>query len=96
MFFNKKFETFFKLKKILDNTIIALYKYDFFSVIFIRMGAADSTFFSTAIDSWRNPDLVPKVTDKPRHDPNYGFQEQRTERGFLFIFDDFFLIISFK
>ena len=46
------------------------------------MGNADSTYFSTVIDSWKNPDLVPKVTDKPKHEPNYGFAESRAERGY--------------
>lgn len=45
------------------------------------MGNSDSTFFSTASESWSNPHLVPKVTDKPKNDPNYGFKEPRAERG---------------
>lgn len=91
--FKLKFEEILKTR-----TIDSLLIIDKNSLVFglKKMGSADSTFYSTVIDSWRNPELMPKVTDKPRHDPNYGFQEQRTERGFLFIFDDFFLIISFK
>jgi hypothetical protein len=46
------------------------------------MGNADSTYYSTIVDAWKHPDLVPKVTDKPKFDPNYGFAEERTPRGF--------------
>lgn len=50
------------------------------------MGNADSTYYSTVFESWRTPELVPKVTDKPKHDPNYGFKETRTERGLILLF----------
>jgi len=45
------------------------------------MGNADSQFFATVYESWTNPEVVPKPTDKPKFDPNYGFKSERTERG---------------
>jgi hypothetical protein len=47
------------------------------------MGNADSTFYATNIDAWKNPQNVPKYengSSKPQHDSLYGF-DQREERG---------------
>ncbi len=41
------------------------------------------TSLSTIFQSWTNPELVPKVTDKPKFDPDYGFAEPNPTRGIL-------------
>ena len=48
------------------------------------MGNADSTNFRTIYQSWTQPELVPKVTDKPKFDVDYGFAEPNPVRGFYF------------
>jgi hypothetical protein len=61
------------------------------------MGNADSQFFSTVYESWTNPEVVPKSTDKPKFDPNYGFKSERTERGmklFIIFFQKIFLFFA--
>ena len=56
------------------------------------MGNADSQFFATVYESWTNPEVVPKPTDKPKFDSNYGFKSERTERGIriFLVSNDFF------
>jgi len=44
------------------------------------MGNADSTNFRTIYQSWTQPELVPKVTDKPKFDVDYGFSEANPVR----------------
>ncbi len=39
------------------------------------------TSLKTIFQSWTNPELVPKVTDKPRYDADYGFAEPNPIRG---------------
>jgi hypothetical protein len=53
------------------------------------MGASYGTLVSTVVESWTNPDVVPKTTDKPKHDPSFGFSNERTTRGFSYIFFSF-------
>ncbi len=50
------------------------------------MGASYGTLVSTVVESWTNPDVVPKTTDKPKHDPTFGFSNERTPRGFSYTF----------
>ena len=45
------------------------------------MGGAQSSYFNTITESWTNPDVVPKISDKPKHDSLYGFKSEREERG---------------
>lgn len=45
------------------------------------MGNADSTNYSTMYKSWVTPELVPKVTDKPKFDVDLGFEEPKPARG---------------
>ena len=47
------------------------------------MGASYGTLVSTIAESWTNPEVVPKPTDKPKHDLNMGFSNERTQRGNL-------------
>lgn len=54
------------------------------------MGAASSQHFSTIVESWSNPEGVPKVTDKPSNDPLYGFNKEREERGLILFYLEFF------
>jgi hypothetical protein len=53
------------------------------------MGASYGTLVSTVVESWTNPDVVPKTTDKPKHDPTFGFSNERTPRGFSYTFFPF-------
>ena len=47
------------------------------------MGASYGTLVSTVVESWTNPEVVPKPTDKPKHDTSMGFSNERTQRGNL-------------
>ena len=49
------------------------------------MGASYGSLVSTNIESWTNPEVVPKMTDKPKHDANFGFSNERASRGFSFL-----------
>ena len=60
------------------------------------MGAADSTFYSTIWDSWRNPQTMPSVLEKPKNDPQFGFAEQREERGLFYLFTKSLFIQEIK
>lgn len=57
------------------------------------MGGATSQYISTVTESWTNPEVVPKTIENPKHDPMYGFKEERAERGFKqFVLDSVFEI----
>lgn len=49
------------------------------------MGSGTSQYISTFTESWSNPNVIPNVTDRPKHDPLEGFDSGREERGFSFI-----------
>ncbi|CAF0857412.1 unnamed protein product [Brachionus calyciflorus] len=54
------------------------------------MGGATSQYFGTFSESWSNPNVVPSVLDKPKHDPLFGFQNERETREIKASQDDLY------
>ena len=48
-------------------------------------GALSSYTFTT-LEGITNPEVLPKMTDRPKYDANLGFTEERQQRGFIFKF----------
>ncbi|CAF1032997.1 unnamed protein product [Brachionus calyciflorus] len=44
------------------------------------MGGSTSQYLSTVTESWSQPNVVPSVDDKPKHDAQYGFNNEREPR----------------
>ncbi|RNA26793.1 NADH dehydrogenase [ubiquinone] 1 beta subcomplex subunit 7 [Brachionus plicatilis] len=44
------------------------------------MGSSTSQYILTFTESWTQPNVVPSVVDKPKHDPLEGFESGRQER----------------
>ncbi len=68
----------------MQNSFYVFFVFDRKLEAHIKMGNADSTNFRTIYQSWTQPELVPKVTDKPKFDVDYGFAEPNPVRGFYF------------
>ena len=47
------------------------------------MGGSTSQYLATVTESWSQPNVVPSIEDKPKHDALYGFQNEREPRGKL-------------